>query len=81
MSNQLVLRRPPGAVTLPDGPQWCNRFEIRSETSDRIYIVAQNIKKRHWACSCGGWKRYRHCKHLENLGLPGHEKPHEVFLK
>ena len=40
----------PKSVTLPSNDQWENRFEVRSESSGRIYIVAQNIKKRHWAC-------------------------------
>lgn len=79
--NLPALRKPPGSITLSDNAQWTNRFEIRSESSDRIYIIAQNIKKRHFACSCPGYKRFRHCKHLDNLGLPGYEKPHEVLLK
>jgi hypothetical protein len=34
--------------SLPDNDQYTNRFEIKSETSDRIYIVSQHKKKRHW---------------------------------
>lgn len=64
---------------LPDNKLWTNRFEIRSESSDRVYIVAQNIDKGHMGCSCPGWRRYRTCKHLNALGLPGHEEP--VTLK
>ena len=60
---------------LPDIAQWKNRFGIHSETSDRIYIISQNINKGHMGCSCPGWKRYRTCKHLSSLGLPGHETP------
>ena len=78
MSNLPVLRPPFGSVALPDNDQWCNRFEIRSETSNRVYIVAQNKSKRHFACSCPGWKRHRHCKHLDELGLPSFERPYEV---
>lgn len=80
-ANLPALRKPPGSIALPDNSQYTNRFEIRSESSDRIYIIAQNIKKRSWSCGCPGWKRFRHCKHLDNLGLPGHEKPYEVLLK
>ena len=79
-TNLPILRRPSGSVALPDGAQWCNRFEIRSETSDRVYIVSQNIKKRHWACSCPAYRTRRYCKHLQNLGLPTNEKPHEVRI-
>jgi hypothetical protein len=57
---------------------WINRTEIRSETSDRIYVVSQHASKRHWGCSCPGWRRHRKCKHLERLGLPGDEEPFEV---
>ena len=60
---------------LPDNKLWKNRFEIHSESSDRVYIVAQNIDKGHMGCSCPGWRRYRTCKHLSALGLPGHETP------
>lgn len=65
---------------LPDNDQWTNRFYIKSETSNRVYVVAQNKKKRHWACSCPAWRRYRHCKHLASLLLPASEKPHEITL-
>ena len=64
-------------IALPDNDQWQHRFEIKSETSDRIYIVSQNKKKRHWACSCMAYKRYRYCKHLQQIGLPVKETPFE----
>jgi len=76
-----VLRVPPDAEKLPDNAQWTNRFEIKSSTSDRVYIVAQHRIKRHFACSCPGWKRHRVCKHLAALQLPCYEKPHEVLVK
>lgn len=78
MANALVLRRD---EVLPDNAQWTNRFEIHSATSDRVYIVSQNKAKRHWACSCPGWRRHRNCKHLDCLRLPNHCKPHEVVLQ
>jgi len=78
--NLPILYKPRGSVSLPDNKQWENRFEVRSESSGRIYIIAQNIKKRYFACSCPGWKRHRHCKHLSTLGLPGGETPFEVKL-
>lgn len=67
-------------VRLPDNDQWRFRFEIRSESSNRIYTIAQNIKKKHWACSCPGWKRFRKCKHLDSIGLPNNEIPYEAKL-
>jgi hypothetical protein len=57
---------------------WINRTDIRSETSDRVYTVSQHATKRHWGCSCPGWKAHRRCKHLEQLGLPGGEAPFDV---
>src|SRR5262249_4085132 len=58
--------------------QWVNRTEIKSETSNRVYVVAQHAEKRFWGCSCPGWRRHRRCKHLDRLGLPGGEHPFEV---
>ena len=57
---------------------WINRIEIKSETSDRVYVVSQHATKRYWACSCPGWRAHRRCKHLEQLGLPAGEQPFEV---
>lgn len=56
-----------GWSLLPDNDQWQNRIEIKSETSTRVYTVAQNKANLTWGCSCFGWKRYRHCKHLDNM--------------
>ena len=71
----------PQDMALPDNDKWQFRMEIHSETSDRVYIIAQNKDKKHWACSCMGWKRYRHCKHLTAIGVPNYEKPFEVTVK
>jgi len=78
MANQLQVLRIPVKDALPDNDQWTNRFEIRSQTSNRVYIVAQNKAKRHFGCSCPAYRVHRHCKHLKALALPCYEKPHEV---
>ena len=65
-------------MILPDNKQWENRMEIKSSTSDRLYIVSQNIKKRHWGCSCPAWRIRRTCKHLLELGLAPYEQPQEI---
>ena len=65
---------------LEDNKLWKNRFEIHSESSDRVYTIAQNRSKGHMGCSCMGWRRYRNCKHLSALGLPGHEEPVNLKL-
>ncbi|MNJ95324.1 hypothetical protein D3C87_130340 [compost metagenome] len=67
-------------LRLPDNDQWHLRFHVESESSNRLYIVAQHIRKRHWACSCPGWKRHRTCKHLNALRIPSHEQPYEVNI-
>lgn len=66
------------SLSLPDNDQWQFRFQVESETSNRLYVIAQNKKKKHWGCSCPGWKRFKQCKHLEALGIPGKEQPFEV---
>ena len=66
-----------GATILPDNAQWTNRIEIRSSTSSRLYIVAQNKKTGEFACSCPGWLSHRHCRHLDAMTplLLKYEKP------
>lgn len=54
---------------LPDNATHSNRIEIRSESSNRVYVVAQNKTSGQWGCSCPGWiikraGRERSCKHL-----------------
>ena len=65
---------------LPDNGQWTNRFTVKSQSSNQLYIVAQNKGKRHWGCGCKGWIYHRTCKHLSALGLPSHERPMEVTM-
>ena len=76
----IVLRRPPGSIVLPDNTQYTNRFEIKSQSSNAIYTVAQSKSGRWWSCSCPGWIRHRKCKHLTALGLPGKQQPFEAAL-
>lgn len=61
--------------------QWINKTEIKSESSNRIYVVSQHATKRHWACSCPAWRTKRACKHLVQLGLPNNEEPFEKAAK
>jgi hypothetical protein len=61
--NNLTIR-PAGAVALPDNTLWCDRFEICSETSDRVYIIAKNKKSGKYGCSCPSYRVRRYCKHL-----------------
>lgn len=81
MSSQLVIRKPAGAIMLPDNNEWTNRFEIRSSSSNRVYTIAQHKTKKHWGCSCPGWRSHRKCKHLSAVGVPNHEVPFEAQLQ
>lgn len=67
-------------LTLPDNDQWRHRFEIYSESSNRVYTIAQHKVKKHWACSCPGWKAHRKCKHLSAIGVPNNEVPYEARI-
>jgi hypothetical protein len=70
-----------GIVLLDDNEQWANRMQIRSETSNRLYVVAQNKRTGVWACNCPGHKRARNgirkCKHITSMAgfLAQVEKP------
>lgn len=53
---------------------WTNQTEIRSESSSRVYVVAEKVVNGvptgTWGCSCPGWKGHGgQCKHLSTLGL------------
>jgi uncharacterized Zn finger protein len=55
------------AELLPDNGQWTNRIQVKSESSTRLYIVAQRLSDGSWGCSCPGWKSHRNCKHLSAM--------------
>jgi hypothetical protein len=63
---------------LADNAQYINRTEIKSASSNRLYVVAQHRTTRGWSCSCPSWKVRRRCKHLETMGLPTNSQPFEL---
>lgn len=65
---------------LPEGRDWTNRFYVKSESSERLYTIAQNKRHRYWGCDCPGWIGHRKCKHLKALELPWYEKPFEAQI-
>lgn len=78
----LVIRPDRSLGTFPpDDKVWENKFQIRSESSNRLYTVSQNIKGRFWGCSCPAWRTRRSCKHLRAIGLPENMIPHEAKLE
>ena len=65
MDNELVLfAKENGVALLPDNDRYTNRIEIKSETSNRLYVIASNKSTGVWSCSCPGWIIHRKCKHL-----------------
>lgn len=76
-----VTIRVPREMVLPDNTQWENRFEVRSESSNRVYTIAQHKTGRYWGCSCPGWKAHRNCKHLAAVGVPNYQRPYEARIQ
>ena len=56
-----------GGTLLPNTDLWINRFQIKSATSSRLYVIAQRRSDNVWGCSCPGWINYRKCKHLTDV--------------
>ncbi len=73
MSKQNALARiERGALrVLGDNGRWKARFEIGSESSDRVYRVSFDTAQGCWVCSCMGCIRHGQCKHLTAMGLQG----------
>ena len=80
MASEIKIYVPPTATLLPDNAAYTNRFEVKSQSSDSVYIIAQSKKGRWWSCGCFGFIRYKHCKHMKNLSLPGNYQPFEARL-
>lgn len=80
-NDKLVLRvNVPQDRRLPDTATHVNRFQIKSESSDSLYTIAQSRSGGWWSCGCRGWIRHKNCKHLQALGLPGQHRPFEATL-
>ena len=61
-----------GCRALEENKTHTNRFEIASESSNRLYIISQAKGTGEWQCSCPGWiikrpGKERTCKHLRAL--------------
>lgn len=70
---QKYIERNSDLECLTDTSQYKNRFQIKSESSNRLYVVAQRISDDVLTCSCPGWIRARNghlnrkCKHTDVL--------------
>lgn len=68
-SNSLV---PSNAIeVLPDSDRYKCRFKVRSESSNRLYLMSYDTAGSYWTCSCRGNIRHGQCKHLTAAGLKG----------
>jgi len=61
-----------GGELLPDNSQYTNRMHIKSSSSDKLYVVAQNKSSGDWSCGCPGWifkkkNQDRTCKHMKTI--------------
>jgi len=62
----------PGAKALEDTKTHIYRFQIPSESSNKLYTVAKRIATDEWECECLGWihkkpGKPRGCKHLRAM--------------
>lgn len=58
---------------LPDSDRYKYRFKVKSESSDRLYLISYDNAdgSKYWTCSCRGNIRFGQCKHLTACGLQG----------
>ncbi len=80
--NLPTIRPDPFLPKHPDDGDkvWENKFFVKSESSNKLYTVSQNIKGRFWGCNCAAWITRRKCKHLRGIGLPENKIPYEAKL-
>lgn len=73
MSKQLVTTaKALGGNMLAPTTTHAIRIEIKSASSDRLYVVALSNATGEWQCSCPGWcmkkpGKPRGCKHLKAM--------------
>jgi hypothetical protein len=53
-----------GLETLPENDTWAHRFQIKSGTASRLYVIGKHRETGMWVCSCPGFRSHRHCKHM-----------------
>lgn len=81
MSNQIIPKPPTGVQCLPDTDRYANRFDVRSQSSNRMYRISYDKSDgmRCWVCSCPGYLRHGHCKHTTSIGLSPVRSTRPVF--
>jgi hypothetical protein len=73
MKNGLMTIPRQAVEVLQDTDRYKNRFKIRSESSNRLYLVSYDNAPNagYWTCSCRGNIAHGNCKHLTACGLKG----------
>lgn len=67
MSNALAkVASNNGWMVMPDTDQYINRIQIAGSKGN-LYIVSYRKATNQWCCECLGWRRHRHCKHLDAM--------------
>ena len=69
MGTEITVAIPKNAVKLPDNARYTHRFEIKSQSSNRVYVVSMEKSTGKWCCSCPGWIIHQNCKHLKSMNL------------
>src|ERR1017187_8117740 len=70
------------AELLPDTETHILRISVKSESSNRKYIVSKRDSSGNFECSCPGWTMHsprRNCKHL-NAMVPALEEVQKLLL-
>lgn len=73
MSNAIIKAPSYAVETLPDSDRYKCRFAVRSESSNRKYLISFDAAPGagYWKCSCPGCISHGQCKHLDAAGLKG----------
>jgi hypothetical protein len=67
MNNALAkVAKQNGWELLPDNDKYQHRIQIAG-SSGNLYVVSQTKLNKIWQCSCLGFRRHRHCKHLDAM--------------
>lgn len=83
MANELAKYSKQSVQIFPDTDRYKCRFTVKSESSDRLYMISFDAAQGagYWTCSCRGNIAHGQCKHLTAIGAKGRKfgKDHEML--